>query len=49
VLVEGEIWNAISTEPVAVGAPLLVVGSEQYLLQVEPDKAQKTAANVSLE
>jgi membrane-bound serine protease (ClpP class) len=36
VLVEGEIWRAIATAPVAAGAKLLVVGHEQYLLQVEP-------------
>ncbi len=36
VLVEGEIWRAVASEPVAAGAPLRVVGHEQYLLHVEP-------------
>jgi membrane-bound serine protease (ClpP class) len=36
VLVEGEIWNAVATEPVAAGARLRVVGHEQYLLRVAP-------------
>jgi len=40
VLVEGEIWRAISTQPVSAGTPLRVVGLEQYLLHVEP--AQST-------
>jgi membrane-bound serine protease (ClpP class) len=35
VLVEGEIWLAVSTEPVSTGTPLRVVGLEQYLLRVE--------------
>jgi membrane-bound serine protease (ClpP class) len=36
VLVEGEIWRAVSNEPVAQGTALRVVGHEQYLLRVEP-------------
>jgi membrane-bound serine protease (ClpP class) len=36
VLVEGEIWRAIASHPVAKGAPLRVVGHEHYLLRVEP-------------
>jgi membrane-bound serine protease (ClpP class) len=36
VLVEGEIWNAVATEPVAAGARLRVVGHDQYLLRVAP-------------
>jgi membrane-bound serine protease (ClpP class) len=44
VLVEGEIWRAVSTEPVPAGASLRVVGSEQYLLHVEPAEAQKPSA-----
>ena len=36
VLVEGEIWRAVSSEPVAKGAAVRVVGHEQYLLRVEP-------------
>ena len=47
VLVEGEIWNAVASEPVPAGARLRVVGHEQYLLRVAPlDESQspKTAA-----
>ncbi len=36
VLVEGEIWRAVATEPVAKGALLRVVGVDQMLLQVTP-------------
>jgi len=36
VLVEGEIWRAVATEPVAKGTPLRVVGVDQMLLQVTP-------------
>lgn len=36
VLVEGEIWRAVATEPVEAGTRLKVVGHEQYLLRVEP-------------
>jgi membrane-bound serine protease (ClpP class) len=36
VLVEGEIWSAIASEPVAAGTFLRVVGHQQYLLQVTP-------------
>jgi membrane-bound serine protease (ClpP class) len=36
VLVEGEIWRAMASEPVAKGTPLRVVGHEHYLLRVEP-------------
>ena len=36
VLVEGEIWRAIASEPVKAGTRLKVVGHEQYLLRVEP-------------
>jgi len=35
VLVEGEIWRAVATQPVPAGAPLRVVGHEQFLLRVE--------------
>jgi membrane-bound serine protease (ClpP class) len=41
VLVEGEIWRAVTTEPVPAGAPLRVVGCEQYLLHVEPAEPQR--------
>jgi membrane-bound serine protease (ClpP class) len=36
VLVEGEIWSAVSTEPVPAGAPVRVIGLDKYLLHVEP-------------
>ena len=36
VLVEGEIWQAVASEPVAKGAALRVVGHDAYLLRVEP-------------
>jgi len=36
VLVEGEIWDAVASEPVDAGAQLLVSGHEQYLLRVTP-------------
>jgi membrane-bound serine protease (ClpP class) len=36
ILVDGEIWRAVSTEPVPAGATLRVVGHEQFLLHVEP-------------
>jgi len=36
VLVEGEIWRAVSTVPVSAGTPLRVVSLDQYLLHVEP-------------
>jgi membrane-bound serine protease (ClpP class) len=36
VLVEGEIWRAVASEPVAKGSPLRVVGCEHYLLHVAP-------------
>jgi membrane-bound serine protease (ClpP class) len=35
VLVEGEIWRAIASQPIAAGARLLVIGHDQYLLRVE--------------
>ena len=39
VLVEGEIWRAVASEPVPVGARLRVVGHEQYLLRVAPARS----------
>ena len=36
VLVEGEIWQAVSAQPVSAGAALRVVGVDQMILQVEP-------------
>jgi membrane-bound serine protease (ClpP class) len=40
ILVEGEIWRAVASEPVASGSPLRVVGHEQYLLRVTPTEPQ---------
>ena len=36
VLVEGEIWQAVSSQPVAAGAAVRVVGHDEFLLRVEP-------------
>ena len=36
VLVEGEIWLAMASGPVAAGTRLRVVGHDQFLLRVEP-------------
>jgi membrane-bound serine protease (ClpP class) len=41
VLVEGEIWRAVSTQPVPAGATLRVVSLDQYLLHVEPAEPQR--------
>lgn len=41
VVVDGEIWLAVASEPVPAGAPLRVVGLEQYLLHVEPAQPQR--------
>jgi membrane-bound serine protease (ClpP class) len=41
VLVEGEIWRAIASAPVAAGTMLRVVGHEQLLLRVEPAAASQ--------
>jgi len=40
VLVEGEIWQAVASEPVVAGSRLCVVGHEQYLLHVTPAEPQ---------
>jgi membrane-bound serine protease (ClpP class) len=42
VLVEGEIWRAIASQPVPKGAKLRVIGHEQYLLQVAPAESAAT-------
>jgi membrane-bound serine protease (ClpP class) len=39
VLVEGEIWRAVASQPTAAGAALLVTGHDQMLLRVEPAAA----------
>jgi membrane-bound serine protease (ClpP class) len=44
VLVEGEIWRALASEPIAPGTKLLVVGHDQYLLRVEPANARTAEA-----
>ena len=42
VLVEGEIWRAVASEPVPAGTKLRVVGHEQYLLRVTPVESAAT-------
>jgi membrane-bound serine protease (ClpP class) len=44
VLVEGEIWRAVASEPVQKGAMLKVVGHEQYLLKVAPAETSNAPA-----
>ena len=47
VLVEGEIWRAVTSVPVPAGTQLRVVGHEQFLLQVvpaEPPQIHQTTA-----
>ncbi len=46
VLVEGEIWRAITSEPVAAGAKVRVVGHEEYLLRVVPLSLECTQKTV---
>ena len=41
VLVEGEIWRAVATEPVPAGTPLQVVGCDHLLLHVKPAQPAK--------
>jgi membrane-bound serine protease (ClpP class) len=43
VLVEGEIWRAVASAPVAAGTNLRVVGHDQFLLRVEPATAPHAA------
>lgn len=46
VLVEGEIWDAVSAEPVAAGEKLRVISNEEFILHVMPvtsEQQQKTA------
>jgi membrane-bound serine protease (ClpP class) len=47
VLVEGEIWRAVASAPVAAGAALRVIGHEQFLLRVEPAGAPQAAGPVT--
>ncbi|HTM16211.1 MAG TPA: nodulation protein NfeD [Terracidiphilus sp.] len=42
VLVEGEIWRAVASEPVPSGTKLRVTGHEQYLLRVAPVESAAT-------
>jgi membrane-bound serine protease (ClpP class) len=43
VLVEGEIWLAVASEPVAAGAQLRVTGNEHYLLRVAPAEGTRSS------
>jgi membrane-bound serine protease (ClpP class) len=43
VLVEGEIWRAVATEPVPAGTQLRVVGHDGYVLSVAPDQKHPAA------
>ena len=36
ILVEGEIWQAVASQPQPAGAPLMVVGKDHMVLRVEP-------------
>jgi membrane-bound ClpP family serine protease len=36
VLVEGEIWRAVASQPAAAGTVLRVIGHDNMLLRVEP-------------
>lgn len=47
VLVEGEIWRAVASEPVPEGAKLRVVGHEQYLLHVAPAESAATPSTAA--
>jgi membrane-bound serine protease (ClpP class) len=42
VLVEGEIWLAVASEPVLTGTSLRVIGHDQYLLRVAPAESGAT-------
>jgi membrane-bound serine protease (ClpP class) len=44
VLVEGEIWRAVASQPVPAGTRLRVVGHEQFLLHVEPAESSQARA-----
>ncbi|MGB6743053.1 MAG: nodulation protein NfeD [Terracidiphilus sp.] len=47
ILVEGEIWMAVSSQPVPAGAALLVTGHDQMLLRVEPLSGPLSVAHTS--
>jgi membrane-bound serine protease (ClpP class) len=49
ILVEGEIWRAVASQPIPAGAALLVTGHQQMLLRVEVATApvRSTEAHVS--
>jgi membrane-bound serine protease (ClpP class) len=44
VLVEGEIWRAVASQPVEKGTALRVIGHEHYLLCVAPLEATRNPA-----
>jgi membrane-bound serine protease (ClpP class) len=45
ILVEGEIWQAVASQPIAAGAALVVTGHEQMVLHVEPLSVAHTSAS----
>jgi membrane-bound serine protease (ClpP class) len=47
VLVEGEIWRAVASEPVPAGTRLRVVGHEQYLLRVAPVESEASPSTAA--
>jgi membrane-bound serine protease (ClpP class) len=44
ILVDGEIWQAVASEALPAGAPLMVVGHDHMLLRVEPLNVNQPAA-----
>jgi membrane-bound serine protease (ClpP class) len=44
ILVEGEIWQAVASEALPAGAPLMVVGRDHAVLRVEPLNVGQPAA-----
>ena len=47
VLVEGEIWLAVASEPVASGTSLRVTGNQNYLLRVVPAEPTGVSRNAA--
>lgn len=47
VLVEGEIWLAVASQPIPAGATLVVTGHDQMVLRVEPLSEPRSVAHTS--